>query len=147
MYKNSLKAVSFLTAIILIAVFAGCSGSSFKSDGAPKTRLCINKFESEGVDAKIAERATGNLHKKLQELKGANRVVSREIDGISKSTNRQLIGRISKLGEKYVLTVKVVEGEKGRLVFNETAIVKAGDLDSRIEDIAEKVSDKDEVWE
>ena len=147
MKKNNVKTTCVVTAILFGTALAGCSGSGVKNDGAPKARLCINKMESEGVDGKITARATAGLHKKLQELKGADRVVSREIDGISKSTNRQLIGRISKLGEKYVITIKVVEGEKGRLIFNETVIVKEGSIESTIEDIAEKISGKDEVWE
>ena len=147
MRKNDIKIISILTVIILSTALAGCSGPGVKSGGAPKARVCVNKIESEGVDAKIIMRATASLHKKLQEQKGADRVVSREIDGISKSANRQLIGRISRLGEKYVITVKVVEGEKGRLIFNETVIIKESDLDSAIEDIAENISDKDEVWE
>jgi hypothetical protein len=147
MKKNNVKAICVLTAIFFIAALAGCSGSSVKNGGAPQTRLCINKIESEGVDTKITTRLTAGLHKKLQELKGTERVVSREIDGISKSANRQLTGRIGKLGEKYVITIKVIEGEKGRLVFNETDIVKESGLDSTIEDIAGKIADKDEVWE
>jgi hypothetical protein len=145
MKNTRLTAISVLTAFIFAAA-AGCSGPAVKKD-APKVRVCINKFESEGIDAKIITSATANMHKKLRELKGPESAVSREIDGISKSANRQLIGRISRLGEKYVVTVKVVEGEKGRLVFNETAIIKESDLDETIEDIAEKISDRDEVWE
>ncbi len=146
MKKTSVKAISFLTAIITAAALAGCSGAAVKS-GTAKVRVCVNKFESEGVDAKTTARATAGMHKKLQELKGAEMVLSRELDGVSRSANRQLIGRVSSLGEKYVVTVKVVEGEKGRLIFNETAIVKQSDIDSTIEDIAEKISDRDEVWE
>ncbi len=140
------KAYIALFTLILTSSLIFCSSSSSKDDGAPSVRVRINKMESEGVDKKIVDKISNNLLKKLQEFKGPNRVVAINIDGVSKSANRQLIGRISKLGKKYVIVLKVVEGEKGKLLFNETAIVKEGDIDDTIEDMAEKVSEKEDVW-
>lgn len=146
MEKTHSKFLWTFIAIFFTVSLTFCSGSGVKDDGKVSVRVSVNKMESEGVDTKIVKRATELIYKKLQELKGKNRVVSREIDGVDKSANRQLIGRLSKLGAKIVITVKVVEGERGKLVFNETAIVKESDLDDAILDIAENIADKDEVW-
>ena len=145
--KITLIQVQNITLAVFLAVFfIQCSGSNIKDNSKPRVRLCINKMDAEGADKKIAARLANILNEKLQELKGTNKVVFRDKDGVSKSTNRQLIGRISKLGQKFVLTIKVIEGEKGKLLFNETTIVNQNDLDDTIKDIAENISDKESIW-
>lgn len=144
--KSMLRIQSLLLALIFITAIAGCSGGSkIKNEANPNVRLNINKPASEGVDEKIVTRVAEKIYEKLREEKGSI-ILYREKDGISKSANRQLAGRISILGKKYILTIKVVEGEKGQLLYNRTITVLEGDLDSELEDIAEEISGNDDIW-
>ena len=80
----------------------------FQSKKETKARLGINKLEINNIDENIAAKITTIIYNKLKAIKGAKSVVYRVKDGITKSTNRQLIGRISKLGKNYVLSIKIV---------------------------------------
>ena len=146
MKKFCIKTNAVLLAIIFTAIFSGCSGSDLKNSGNPNIRLNINKLESQGIDKKIISRIAEKLHAKLASLRGKNKVLYRGKDGVAKSANRQLAGRISKLGSKYILTIKVIEGEKGSMLFNKTVSTKEKDLDDEIDDIAEDISDDENIW-
>ncbi len=146
MKKVFINAQNILLAALIVAAFVQCS-KNIKHDSNPETRLSINQMEADGVDKTIIKKIETILDKELKELKGDNRVVYRHRDGVSKSTNRQLIGRISKLGKNYVLSIKVVEGEKGKVLYNRTVTTKERGIDDSIEDIAEDISDEDSIWE
>lgn len=145
--KSLAKIQTVLIALIFITAVTACSGGSkIKNETNPNVRLNINKPASEGVDKKIVTRIADMLYEKLKAEKGSI-ILYREKDGISKSANRQLAGRISMLGKKYILTVKVVEGEKGQLLYNRTVTAAENDLDSRLEDIAEDISGNEGIWQ
>ncbi|MDY6968557.1 MAG: hypothetical protein SVR08_07890 [Spirochaetota bacterium] len=119
----------------------------FQSKKNTTARLGVNKLVTNDIDEKTASKITTIIYNKLKAIKGAKRVVYRVKDGISKSTNRQLIGRISKLGKSYVLSIKVVEGEKGKLLFNETVIIKGDDdIEESIDNVVKKISSEKSIW-
>ncbi len=146
MKKALIKIQTFLALTLIAACFIQCS-KNIKDDSIPKVRLSINRMDAEGIDKKTVSNIAEILHKELQAIKGANRVVYREKDGVSKSTNRQLVGRISKLGKSYVLSIKIIEGEKGKVLFNRTVTAKESSIDDSLEDIAEEIGDEDGIWE
>lgn len=112
-----------------------------------RTRLGINRIKVNKVDEKIAREITSMLYNKLRYMMGADRIVYREKDGISKSINRQLVGRVSKLGKDFLLSIKVVEVEKSKLLFSETVVIKKNDnLDNAIDQIVNKICNKESIW-
>lgn len=118
-----------------------------KVNKATKVRLGINRVTVNNVDERVALEITTMLHEKLQARKGKNSVVYRKRNGISKSINRQLAGRISKLGKDLLLSIKVIEVEKGKLLFSETIIIKKNDdLDDVIDRIVDKICKNKSIW-
>ncbi|MDY6935152.1 MAG: hypothetical protein SVZ03_13140 [Spirochaetota bacterium] len=114
---------------------------------AINARLGINRFEASGVDKRIASDITDKLYQKLRLLKGRNLVVYKRIEGIEKSVNRQLVGRVSRLRDSYILAVRVVDGESGKQLFGKTINYKQVDnLDSKLEQIAEQIISVSDIW-
>ena len=116
------------------------------SEKDSRTRLGINKLTTQDVNQKKTLEIITNLYNKLKNLKG-ERIVFRIKDGISKSVNRQLYGRINKYGKGFVLTINVVEGERGKILYSKTVIIKDySKIDDVLDKIAEEINDKDEIW-
>ena len=132
-----------MTIIIIIFIFLL---NPIFSEKNSKTRLGINKLTTHDVDEKKSLEIITKLYSKLKNLKG-ERIIFRVKDGISKSVNRQLYGRINKFGKGFVLNINIVEGEKGKLLYSKTVIIKDySKIDDILEEIAEEINDKNEIW-
>lgn len=133
----------FIFSLICTFAFSSCGSKNIKNSNI---RLRINKLEAQDVDKKITGDVAAQLYENLKKQIG-DRVVSDQGDSISKSANRLLAGRVSMLGTKYMLTIKVVEGEKGNILFNKTVSVKADGLKDAVDDIADQIVDCDAIWQ
>jgi len=110
-------------------------------------RLGITILKASGGNVNEASAITSNIYNRLIVLKGSNRVIYRKIDGSSKSVNRLLIGRLSKLGKDYILAIRVVEGQNGAQLYNKRLIYEEGDnIENYLDSIAKEISNKDEIW-
>ncbi|HNV46630.1 MAG TPA: FecR domain-containing protein [Spirochaetota bacterium] len=107
-------------------------------------RLGVNAFTANGVEQKVAADLTNKLYAKLRASKGVEAVVMR---GGGRTSARQLMGRVSKLGATTVLALRVVDGQSGRLVYSRSLNYKDGeDIDGRLDEIAGQIGRKGEIW-
>ncbi len=141
---NQLKVMLYM---ILIMVFAqasfNCSTGSVNN--GQKIRLGISNLTSDGLDKKTVKEITLKLYNKIRTGRGPDRVVYRDVDGISKSVNRQLYGTVNKLGSRYAINIKIVNSEKGNIVFGKVKMVDdIKEIDSTIEDIANEIGES--IW-
>jgi len=110
-------------------------------------RLCINNIQVSDSETGIADDLTIKLYKKLLASKGQNQVVYRDVDGVGKSINRQLAGRLTRLGSKYIFSISIVDVNNGETLID-TAIKYKGsdDVDSKIDELVERIINKNSVW-
>ncbi len=139
-----LKLISML--LIFSFIFFSHTGA-LSAGSAKKVRIGINPLKAEGVDQATADKITLMIFKSLSAEKGADRVVYRKVSGVSKSTNRQLIGSVSSFGSSYFISVRVVEGEKAKILFSKAVTVKKEKIEKAVKKIADDLIDCVEIWE
>ncbi len=96
-----------------------------KAESAARVRyrLGIETLASSAVSGDEAEYITGLITDELVRLKGSSKVQRIEKKG-RKNANMILLGGIEKLGEKYIITAKIIDAEKGSVMV--TFYEKAG---------------------
>jgi hypothetical protein len=132
-------------------VIAGIVCMSCASSGPRKTlnRIAFSGFTVQDIDMKIKRSADEEIMKSLINLMGEKCycVVHRRGEAQSMSANRQMVGTLSKMGSGIMVSVRVIDGEKGVVLFNASRMAKtAGDLNEVLSGIAEDVSRSDEIW-
>jgi hypothetical protein len=113
-----------------------------------KIRLGISNMIASGTDEDEAKYISAALYKNLQSLKGKDAVLSATDTRLNKSVNRNLIGRVSKVGKTFVMAISVVNSESGDILYSNT--VTYGELDARdnaIKNIADEISQKSVIWQ
>ncbi len=116
--------------------------------GPVKTRLGIAALVPSGVDKVEAESVGRKLYQKILKLKGSKRVMHLSNDRGHKNVNRHLLGRLSKLGETYVLAVRVVNSENGDVIFDKSVIYSDDKtFEDGIEDVINEIISKKRIWE
>jgi len=124
----------------------GARESAKEPADTTQTRLGIASLKANGVDEKTASDITLRLYNGLKKSRGDS-VIYREVDGISKSTNRQLTGRISRLGKTILIAVNVVDSQTGKTLFSTTASYKNGESpDQKIEQLVTQINSKNGIW-
>ncbi len=132
-----------LLIMIFIQVNFSCSTQSVNT--GQKIRLGISTLTSDVLDEKTVRGITLKLYNKIRTGKGPDSVVYRNLDGISKSVNRQLYGTVNKLGSRYAVNIKIVNSEKGNIVFGKVKLVDdIKEIDSTIEEIANEIGEN--LW-
>ncbi len=112
-----------------------------------KTRLNVNLLAAGGIKSSEASEITLQIYKKLVSLKGEDNVVYRKTTGSKKSANRQLGGRINKVGNIKIISVSVTDGENGKVLFNQSVKVNDSDpVQPVLDSMAEKIVSTGEVW-
>ncbi len=136
--------------LISLAICLGCTtaGEPAKDKtGSPGAVRLIIEIEAEGVDKDTKNSVEQLFIKGLTERKGASYIIHRQTHGAAKSGNRVLIGSVSRLGSGFFLSAKVVDGEKGKVLFNKSIVVNSkGDMKGRIDDISEDISKEKAIW-
>ncbi len=122
-----------------------------KTDSLPahtdaRIRIKINPLTANGVEPGEASDITEKLYNRLAALKGGDSIIYNKSGDISKSANRQLTGRISKLGASYIIAVSVSHGETGRVMFTKTVTVKPDQVDNALSNLASQVNASDDIW-
>ena len=110
------------------------------------TRLGITIFKTDEAHKEIASEISNRLYNSLKKLKGDSRIVFRD-NNISKSVNRLLLGRLSKVGNTYLLSLRIIDAESGKLYFDKLFTYnKIEDLHNKLDRIAGQISSKGEIW-
>lgn len=109
--------------------------------------LNIITLEANGIERNEAIEITKILYLKILSSKGKERVIYKTVDGTARKGNRTLSGRINKIEDKFVVSVKITDLAKGKVVFNYTERINQGDsLQAVLESLAEKINSDGEVW-
>ncbi|MFH0976493.1 MAG: hypothetical protein V1874_11995 [Spirochaetota bacterium] len=109
-------------------------------------RLGITQILSDKTDEKLASDITDKLYSRLKgEMPAA--VVFRKTDGIDKSVNRILTGRLSRAGNTYLLSVSIANAETGKILFDKNYTFKEADqINGIINTAAENIGVSKEIW-
>jgi len=82
-----------------------------------KYRVGVETFTSEIVDRAKRDRIADSITNSLARLAGAEKVVRLGRAG-RKNVNRVLLGSVEKLGDTYIITARIVDVEKSRVLFS-----------------------------
>jgi ABC-type transport system involved in multi-copper enzyme maturation permease subunit len=124
------------------------NNKSTKSETIVKTRLGIDNIISSGVDENNALEITKILFENLQSLKGKNRVIYSSKNRNEKNINRHLLGRLSKVGNTYVMALSIVDTQSGNVLYNKTSTYNDPENANRIiKEIAKEINNNSSVWE
>lgn len=117
------------------------------SDTETIIRLNINTLTASGIENNEAVDITKIIYSRILSSKGKDAVIYRSVDGSSKKANRILSGRINKLEGTIVVSVKVTDVERGKVVFNYTERINQSDsIKIVLESLADKIIADGEVW-
>jgi hypothetical protein len=113
-----------------------------------KIRLGISNIIASGIDENEAKYISAALYKSLQSLKGKDVVISKTDTRVNKSVNRNLIGRLSKVGKTYIMAISVVNSESGDVLYSNTITYEEFKTrDNAIKNIADEISRKSVIWQ
>jgi len=135
-----------------IAVPPVDTGSAEKKEEKPeaetvKARVAVTLLAANGIEPSEAAGISEKLYSNLVRLKGGSSVVYRKKFD-KRSANRVLTGRVSKLGRSRIISVSIVDGESGTVIFNRTLTIKGDqNIDDSIRNIAEQIAGNVQVWE
>ena len=117
-----------------------------RKEAPVKTRLSIKIFHTDISHKDIASEISNKLYISLKRLKGNNRVVFRD-SNINKSVNRLLLGRLSKVGNTYLLSLRIIDAESGKLYFDKILTYnEIEDLHNKLDMFAGQISSIGEIW-
>ena len=116
------------------------------SNNTSSVRLNINLLKSEGADLKTVSDITREIYNKLSAMKGEDRVIYRSLTKSDKKANRQLSGRISKVGSNYAVSLSVSDAETGNILFSDTKVARKDDINNVIYSLAELISNTAGIW-
>lgn len=136
---------SLIIMLLTVTCFTFCSGPAVSVN--PNIRLNINKLEAEEAEPEMVSMISEILFQNLSELKGKDKILLREKNGIDKSTNRQLMGRAVKLGSKYIITIKVAEGESGALLYTKSISASKNEIIEKLKNISAEISSDKKIWQ
>jgi len=111
------------------------------------TRLNVNSLTANGIEKNEAADISKIIYSRLVSSKGKDKVIYRLADGNSKGANRQLTGRVSRLGSVKIVSVNVLDVESGKVLFNKTVKINESDqMQSVLEGMADKIVSTGEIW-
>ena len=118
-----------------------------KSDSSLKVRLGIDNVLSSDEDKQIAGEVTKLLYENLKDLKGDSGVIYVSKNRDEKSVNRHLLGRLSKVGKAYILSVNIVNTQTGDVLYSKTSTYNSPEDSGKvIRVIAEEINNKSSMW-
>lgn len=87
------------------------------------------------------------IYSRLVSSKSKEKVIYRLVDGNSKGANRQLTGRVSRLGSLKIVFVNVLDVESGKILFTQTVKINENDpIQPVLEGVADKIVSTGEIW-
>ncbi len=132
---------------VAAAFFISCASTQ---PGGIKVRLQINQIKTEkDSQRKAAVAMEKQLVKSLKNLRGekCNCILYYRDRDLSLSVNRHLTGSLAKLEASLFLTVRIVDGEKSRILFSTSKIIKDEKyINEAIEEISEEIDNRKAVW-
>lgn len=111
-----------------------------KTAPSVRYRLGVETFTSDVVTSSERKRIADKITNELVRLAGPDRVVRIGVVG-RKNVNRVLLGAIEQLGDTYIITAKIVDVERSRVLFSTSE--SAGteqEIDTACERIARKAA-------
>lgn len=118
-----------------------------KTGIAIRVRLGITQILSDRENEEFASVITNRLYNRLKDEKSEDTVVFRKINGIDRSFNRLLTGRLNRIGSTYLLSISIANIETGKLLYDKKYSFKeAGEADKIIRMAVENISNKKEIW-
>jgi hypothetical protein len=109
-------------------------------------RLGITQILSDKQDEELASAITDKLCSSLKNIKSTDKIVFRKTDGIDKSVNRILTGRLSRAGNTYLLSLSIANAETGKILYDKNYSFKETDqIDGIINKAAENIGSSKEV--
>jgi hypothetical protein len=104
------------------------------------SRIGISAFLSKNVDEKLSAGITDSLKEKLSDAIGSGKIIDLREKRKELHYNKILTGSVSRLGSKYIITVKVMNIEDSRIIFGSNNMVNSeSELNDRCVEIAEKI--------
>ncbi|MDY6934430.1 MAG: hypothetical protein SVZ03_09445 [Spirochaetota bacterium] len=105
-----------------------------------KYRISVCPFTEENVEAKIAIRAAERITSKYAILKGKNSIINLDSKNRTVNVNLILTGSVDRLGNIYMISVKVVNVEDGKAFFIGSENVDSmSEIDAVCDRIAERI--------
>jgi len=137
-----------LLAALTVVLIGSCASTG--PVGSPKVRLLINPIKAEkGTRSAAAADIEKALFDSLKKLKGenCNCILYHKDRNVSLSVNRHLTGSLAKIESSFFLTIRIIDGEKSRIIFSTSKIIKNKEsIKEIIEETAEEIYDKKTVW-
>lgn len=133
-------------------MFISCASGTKTDTPAVKVRIMVNHFTAEGVSKSTVRKIEKNITRFVADQRGhgCDCIYYRGDKNFSKSTNRQMVGRVSRLvpgKEDVFLSIRIIEGEKGKILFSRSFMAKnTSDLTGKIKKCAGEISENEEVW-
>lgn len=110
------------------------------ADESVKYILGINLFSAKNIELDLSPVVTDNISKELVRILGKNKVIDLRNNQNKVRYNKMLTGSISRLGEKLIISAKVVNVENSKLIFGTTETVEAVDeLSNKCNAIVERL--------
>jgi len=144
--KNKIHSTLLIAVITLIA--SACT--TIKPAGSPKTRLLVHRMKvAKGLSPSAGAEIERELVRSLKRLKGTtcSCILYYKDRDPSLSANRHLTGSLAKIDSSLFLTIRIIDGEKSRIIFSTSKIIKnEKQIKEIIKETAEEIDDKKAVW-
>ncbi|MBN2402294.1 MAG: hypothetical protein JXN64_07820 [Spirochaetes bacterium] len=108
-----------------------------------KYRLGVNPFVANNIRNELSKQVTDNISGKLSRILGKGSVIdlSKNWQGIS--FNRILSGSVSGLGNKIIISIKIIDVKDSKLIFGVAETMESADeIGKKCEEIAEIIAEK-----
>lgn len=110
-------------------------------------KLIIFQIENSGIISPLYQNISEKIYKALS-IGNKHGLVILESDNALKITAKnKLIGRIHKLGENYILTIRIIDSTNGSIKFSKTISFQENEnLDQKIVELSKNIFSIDSIW-
>lgn len=112
-----------------------------------QTILLFNDIECSDNNTHLTKEVTERLYNSLQKSVPANSII-RNIPALKHIVNEyKFIGRMHKIGEKYILTVKIIDSKDSSIKFSRLISFKEKEnIDNTINELTQSIVKMDSLW-
>ncbi|HNR87499.1 MAG TPA: hypothetical protein PKM65_04095 [Spirochaetota bacterium] len=109
--------------------------------------LGVARFETSSVDDAVVDAITKNVIKRLAATKGKKSVMYLGAGTASAKVARHLVGRISALEDGFIVSIRIIDDESWRMLFNETREVKTLSLlQETVDGMVSRIESLPAIW-
>lgn len=140
----------YFTLLIAVITLITSTCTTIQPAGSPQTRLLVHRIKmARGLGPGAGADIEKELVRSLKKLKGTpcSCILYNKGRDPSLSANRHLTGSLAKIDSSLFLTIRIIDGEKSRIIFSTSKIIKSEkQIKEIIKETAEEIDDKKAVW-